>query len=98
MGLRLRGGHAVSRPVLIDVLVEASENLTADVVLPWDGRDQFLAGLYRTSLVDRINDLVAAGERSMIALANSVETQRIVVSDGRSLTNMNSATDFSLLG
>ena len=85
-------------PVLIDMLVEASENLTADVVLPWDGRDHFLAGLYRTALVDHINELVAAGERSMVALANSVETQRIVVSDGRSLMNMNSATDLSLLG
>jgi molybdopterin-guanine dinucleotide biosynthesis protein A len=84
-------------PVLIDVLVDASENLTADVVLPWDGRDQFLAGLYRTSLVDRINELVAAGERSMVALANSVETQRIVVSDERWFTNMNTATDLSLL-
>jgi molybdopterin-guanine dinucleotide biosynthesis protein A len=84
-------------PVLIDVLVEASENLTADVVLPWDGRDHFLAGLYRTSLVDRINELVAAGERSMVALANSVETQRIVVSDGRWFTNMNTAADLSLL-
>ena len=76
-------------PVLIDLLVNASENLTADIVLPWDGRDHFLAGLYRTSLVDHINELVAAGERSMTALANSVETQRIVVSDGRSLTNLN---------
>jgi molybdopterin-guanine dinucleotide biosynthesis protein A len=84
-------------PVLIDMLVDASENLTADVVLPWNGRDQFLAGLYRTSLVDRINELVAAGERSMVALANSVETQRIVVSDGRWFTNMNTATDLSLL-
>jgi molybdopterin-guanine dinucleotide biosynthesis protein A len=84
-------------PVLIDMLVDASENLTADVVLPWNGRDQFLAGLYRTSLVDRINELVAAGERSMVALANSVETQRIVVSDDRWFTNMNSATDLSLL-
>ena len=84
-------------PVLIDLLVAASRNLTADVVLPWDGRDHFLAGLYRTSLVDRINELVAAGERSMVALANSVETQRIVVPDGRSLTNVNSAADLSLL-
>jgi molybdenum cofactor guanylyltransferase len=84
-------------PVLIDVLVGASENLTADVVLPWDGRDHFLAGLYRTSLVERINELVAAGERSMVALANSVETQRIVVPDGRSLTNMNYTADLSVL-
>ena len=82
---------------LIDVLVESSKNLDADVVLPWDGRDHYLAALYRTSLVDRINALVAAGERSMAALVNSVESQRIVVADGRSLTNVNSAADLALL-
>jgi molybdenum cofactor guanylyltransferase len=82
---------------LIDVLVESSKNLTADVVLPWDGRDHYLAGLYRTSLLERINTLVAAGERSMAALVNSVEAQRIVVANGRQLTNVNSAADLSLL-
>jgi molybdenum cofactor guanylyltransferase len=83
---------------LIDLLVESAEGLSADVVLPWDGRDHFLAGVYRTSLVGRITDLVNAGERSMTALANSVETQRIVVADGRALTNVNSASDLALLG
>jgi molybdenum cofactor guanylyltransferase len=82
---------------LIDLLEARAVELDADVVLPWDGRDHFLAGLYRTSLVERINELVAAGERSMVALANSVETQRIVVSDGRSLTNMNYTADLSVL-
>lgn len=82
---------------LIDVLVESSKNLGAEVVLPWDGRDHYLAGLYRTALVDRIEDLVAAGERSMAALVNSVESQRIVVADGRSLTNVNSAADLAVL-
>lgn len=82
---------------LIDVLVESSKNLTAEVVLPWDGRDHYLAGLYRTSLVDRVNALVAAGHRSMAALVNSVESQRIVVADGRSLTNVNSSSDLLLL-
>ncbi len=82
---------------LIDVLAESSKNLSADVVLPWDGRDHYLAGLYRTSLVGQINALVAAGERSMAALVNSVEAQRIVVADGRSLTNVNSSADLLLL-
>ncbi|MGE5694977.1 MAG: molybdenum cofactor guanylyltransferase [Candidatus Sericytochromatia bacterium] len=82
---------------LIDVLVESSKNLTADVVLPWDGRDHYLAALYRTSLVDRISALVAAGERSMSALVNSVEAQRIVVADARSLTNVNSSADLLTL-
>jgi molybdopterin-guanine dinucleotide biosynthesis protein A len=82
---------------LIDVLAESSKNLTADVVLPWDGRDHYLAGLYRTSLVGQIDALVATGERSMAALVNSVEAQRIVVADGRSLTNVNSSADLLLL-
>ncbi len=82
---------------LIDMLVESSKNLDADVVLPWDGRDHYLAGLYRTSLVERINDLLAAGESSMAALVNSVDTQRIVMTDGRALTNVNSSADLALL-
>lgn len=82
---------------LIDVLVESSKNLTADVILPWDGRDHYLAALYRTSLVERITELVDAGQRSMSALVNSVEAQRIVLADARSLTNVNSSADLLLL-
>jgi len=80
-------------PVLIDVLLDYSRNLPADVVLPWDGRDHYLAALYRTSLVERIDALVAAGERSMAALVDRVDAQRIVVADARPLTNTNSAAD-----
>jgi molybdopterin-guanine dinucleotide biosynthesis protein A len=75
------------------VLLDYSKNLPADVVLPWDGRDHYLAALYRTSLAERIDALVAAGERSMAALVNSVDTQHIVVADSRALTNVNSAAD-----
>jgi molybdopterin-guanine dinucleotide biosynthesis protein A len=82
---------------LIDMLVDSAENLTADVVLPWDGRDHYLAGLYRVSLMERVNSLVAAGDRSMSALVNSVDTQRIVMNDGRTLTNVNSRADLALL-
>jgi molybdenum cofactor guanylyltransferase len=81
----------------IDMLVETSPNLPADVVLPWDGRDHFLAGLYRTSLADRIDALIASGARSMAALVNSVDTQRIVTDRSIPLTNVNSATDLSTL-
>ena len=80
-------------PVLIDVLLNYAKNLPAEVVLPWDGRDHYLAALYRTSLVQQIDALVAAGERSMAALVNRVDTQRIVVADGRPLTNVNTAAD-----
>jgi molybdenum cofactor guanylyltransferase len=78
---------------LIDVLLDYSKNLPADVVLPWDGRDHYLAALYRTSLVGQIDALVAAGERSMTALVNAVDAQRIVVADSRALTNVNSVAE-----
>jgi molybdenum cofactor guanylyltransferase len=81
----------------IDMLLGASRNLDADVVLSWDGRDHYLAGLYRTALADKIDDLVAAGQRSMAALVNAVDTQRVVTSRSIPLTNVNSATDLSAL-
>jgi len=80
---------------LIDELAGPAVRLGADVVLPWDGRDHYLAGIYRTSLADRVGELVAAGERSMRALVNTVDTQRIVMDEQRSLTNVNTATDLS---
>ncbi len=79
---------------LIDTLVGPAVRLQADVVLPWDGRDHYLAGIYRTALTQRISGLVAAGERSMRALAESVDTQRIVMdAQQRALTNVNTAAD-----
>ena len=55
---------------LIDELAGPAVRLGADVVLPWDGRDHYLAGVYRTALADRVDELVAAGERSMRALVD----------------------------
>ena len=90
---------AVDMPLLdadlIDELAGPAVRLGADVVLPWDGRDHYLAGIYRTSLADRVVELVAAGERSMRALVDSVDTQRIVMAEQRSLTNVNTAADLS---
>jgi molybdopterin-guanine dinucleotide biosynthesis protein A len=63
------------------------------VVLPWDGRDHYLAGVYRTGLADRADALVAAGERSMRALVDVVDTQRVVMSEQRALTNVNTVAD-----
>jgi molybdopterin-guanine dinucleotide biosynthesis protein A len=82
---------------LIDFLLESARNVGADVVMPWDGRDHPLAALYRTALADRIEALVADGERSMGALVNTVDTQRIVTERSIPLTNVNSATDLSAL-
>ena len=80
---------------LIDELAERATRLGVDVVLPWDGRDHYLAGVYRTALADRVDALVAAGERSMRALVDTVDTQRIVMATQRSLTNVNTPADLS---
>jgi molybdopterin-guanine dinucleotide biosynthesis protein A len=76
-----------------DLIDELARHLGADVVLPWDGRDHYLAGVYRTSLVDRIDKLVTAGERSMRALVDSVNTQRIVMPESAALKNVNTPAD-----
>ncbi len=80
---------------LIDELAERAAQLQVDVVLPWDGRDHYLAGVYRTALADRVDALVAEGERSMRALVDTVDTQRIVMTAQRSLTNVNTATELA---
>ncbi|WP_232100682.1 molybdenum cofactor guanylyltransferase [Mycolicibacterium litorale] len=88
---------AVDLPYLtmdfVDDLAVPAERLGVDVVLPWDGRDHYLAGVYRTSLAERIATLVAAGERSMRALVDTVDTQRIVLPELRALTNANTPAD-----
>jgi molybdopterin-guanine dinucleotide biosynthesis protein A len=78
---------------LIDDLLGPTLGLTAEVVLPWDGRDHYLAGIYRTSLAGRADALVAAGERSMRALVQACDTQRIVLPERRELANVNSPAD-----
>jgi molybdopterin-guanine dinucleotide biosynthesis protein A len=80
---------------LIDELVGPSVRLGADVVLPWDGRDHYLAGVYRTDLAARADELIAAGERSMRSLVNSVDTQRVVMAEQSSLTNVNTPADLT---
>jgi molybdenum cofactor guanylyltransferase len=98
-GLELAFVCAVDMPLLetnlIDELAGPAVRLGADVVLPWDGRDHYLAGIYRTSLADKVSELVAAGERSMRALVDRVDTQRIVMPEQPSLTNVNTAADLS---
>jgi molybdopterin-guanine dinucleotide biosynthesis protein A len=85
---------AVDMPLITaDLIDELAGHLGADVVLPWDGRDHYLAGVYRTVLADRIDALVAAGERSMRALVDRVNTQRIVMAQTPALTNVNTAAD-----
>lgn len=90
---------AVDMPLLdvelIDALVGPARRLGADVVLPWDGRDHYLAGVYRSDLATRADTLVAAGERSMRALVGVVDTQRVVMPEQRSLLNVNTPADLA---
>jgi molybdopterin-guanine dinucleotide biosynthesis protein A len=84
---------AVDMPLLnadvIDDLVRLATETDAEVVLPWDGRSHYLAAVYRTDLADRIEALVAAGERKMSALIDASDAQQIVLPDSRPLTNVN---------
>lgn len=85
---------AVDMPYLsVQVVDLLAGQRDADVVLPWDGRDHYLAGVYRTDLADRVDALIAAGKRSMRALTDTVLTRRVVmvpVTSGNSpLTNLN---------
>ena len=52
-------------------------------------------GCTAPTLADRVDALVAAGERSMRALVDTVDTQRIVMATQRSLTNVNTTADLS---
>jgi molybdenum cofactor guanylyltransferase len=78
---------------LIDLLEGRAVQLDADVVLPWDGRDHYLAAVYRTELAVQADALIAAGERNIRALVDRVDAQRIVIPESRSLTNVDSAAD-----
>lgn len=79
---------------LIDEVAGCAAHSDADVVLPWDGRDHYLAGVYRTALVARADELVAAGRRSMRALLETADTQRLVMETQRALVNVNTPSDF----
>jgi molybdopterin-guanine dinucleotide biosynthesis protein A len=91
---------AVDMPNLsTEVIDELIGYRNVDIVLPWDGRDHYLAGIYRTALADQIDALVGAGHRSMRALTDTVLTQRVVLVPGdgmdgmAALVNVNTAAD-----
>lgn len=97
-GLERAYVSAVDMPGLSVALIDLLAGYDGvDVVLPWDGRDHYLAGVYRTGLAARIDDLVAAGQRSMRALADAVVTQRVVLADDTpvrsALANLNTEAD-----
>lgn len=82
---------------IIDTLAGPAQRLGVDVVLPWDGRDHYLAGIYRTGLHGVVDRLIDSGQRSMRALVDSVDTQRIVMAEQAALTNVNTEADLSAL-
>jgi molybdopterin-guanine dinucleotide biosynthesis protein A len=85
---------AVDMPLMTSAFIDDLAGHTgADVILPWDGRDHYLAGVYRTDLAGRIDQLIATGERSMRALVDRVNTQRIVMAESSALANVNSSAD-----
>jgi molybdopterin-guanine dinucleotide biosynthesis protein A len=89
---------AVDMPNLsIELVDKLAAHTGVDVVLPWDGRDHYLAGVYRTELADRIKELVDAGERSMRALTGTVVTERVVIAAetplGAALVNLNEPSE-----
>lgn len=100
-GARLAFVCAVDMPYLtvelIDDLARRAVETGAEVVLPWDGQDHYLAAVYRTDLADRVDALVGAGERKMRALVDASDAQRVVMPKSRALTNLNSATDLRAL-
>jgi molybdopterin-guanine dinucleotide biosynthesis protein A len=87
---------AVDMPQMTaEMIDELAGHTGADVILPWDGRDHYLAGIYQTALAGRIDALIAAGERSMRALVDTVNTQRIVLPESPALANVNTAADLA---
>ncbi len=100
-GARLAFVCAVDMPLLavelIDDLARRAVETDAEVVMPWDGQDHYLSAVYRTDLADRVDALVAAGERKMRALVDASDTQRIVLSNSGLLTNVNTAADLRAL-
>jgi molybdenum cofactor guanylyltransferase len=66
---------------VIDLLAARAVEVDADIVLPWDGRNHYLAAVYRTELATAVDDLIAAGERNIPALVARVDSQRVVIGD-----------------
>lgn len=78
---------------VIDTLATAAAGSAADVVLAYHGRDHYLAAVYRTELAERIDALLAAGERSMRALVGAVTALRVEVADPATLANVNTPAE-----
>lgn len=86
---------AVDMPFLTTDLIDALTSPVADVVLPHADRDHYLAGVYRTTLADTVDSLVASGERRVGALIDVADVRRIMLADASPLANLNSPDDLA---
>lgn len=87
---------AVDMPLLNAELIETLATATgadADIVVPYDGRDHYLAAMYHTGLAGLVTRLTTAGERRMGALIDAAATRRLVLPETAALTNVNSPAD-----
>jgi len=90
---------AVLTADVIDAVAARAAEVDADIVLPWDGSNHYLAAVYRTELASQVDELVAAGERNLPALIDRVDSQRVVISDSRPPADAKPANGLrSLLG
>jgi molybdopterin-guanine dinucleotide biosynthesis protein A len=90
---------AVLTADVIDAVAARAAEVDADIVLPWDGSNHYLAAVYRTELARQVDELVAAGERNLPALIDRVDSQRVVISDSRPPADAKPASGLrSLLG
>ena len=90
---------AVLTADVIDAVAARADEVDADIVLPWDGSNHYLAAVYRTELARQVDDLLAAGERNLPALIDRVDSQRVVISDARPPADAKPASGLrSLLG
>jgi len=90
---------AVLTADVIDAVAARAAEVDADIVLPWDGSNHYLAAVYRTELARQIDDLVAAGERNLPALIDRVDSPRVVISASHPSADAKPASGLrSLLG
>ncbi|HMS73745.1 MAG: molybdenum cofactor guanylyltransferase [Gordonia sp.] len=80
-------------PGLIDELARGATPSTQAVIAHDARRDHPMAAIYRTLSAQVVADLVAGGERRMLAVTEALETRRVPVSDPEWLTNVNAPED-----
>jgi len=82
---------------LIDELLVALGESDDAAIAVDEQRSHPLAGVYRTRCAGQLRELVAAGERRMLAAVDVLRTHRVTVSDPDWLTNINAPEDLHRL-